>query len=573
MSERDAAVCRAQNVIDSTWRRTSDGFFERVVDGRPVEGFPDLSERQAQRTAEWARAALAEVAAVDLEELPHEPALTLKVAAFQLSIEAQAGERYWLAQVYGGFPSLFPVTPYGGGGLLRYVWQAFTKFAFSRPGDAGRYLALIEDCAHVLDQMRHKLEQQASRGIRIPQPALPGARAFVVGQTETARRVLAVDPSRCAVLHNRNDFIERASRRIDERVMPAFARLLETIGVDYERRAPESVGLAQYEGGTGLYESLVAEHLSLRMAIETVHRLGVERLAELDGEMARIRSGLGYLERDAFHRHLLVHPAWTARTAEEVQARYDNAIRRIEPHLDSLFHDQPTARYRAARLDPQLEAGMTYGYYHRPMAGHPDGVYYFNGGNVSERTLTTAASLIFHELIPGHHLHIAGQMENPLLHPLRRHASFNAFNEGWAEYAATLAGEVGLYADPYERYGRLLMDAFLTCRLVVDTGMNALGWSLERARQYMRDHTAMSETEIRSETLRYSTDIPAQSLAYKVGEIKFHELRSRARAALGGRFDLRDFHDAVVGGGSMPLDVLEWHVEHWLAAQLPRRRG
>jgi uncharacterized protein (DUF885 family) len=179
--------------------------------------------------------------------------------------------------------------------------------------------------------------------------------------------------------------------------------------------------------------------------------------------------------------------------------------------------------------------------------------------------LATAAPLIYHELIPGHHFHIATQRENELLHPLRQSMLFTAFNEGWAEYAATLAGELGMYADPCERYGRLLNDAPLTCRLVVDTGMNALGWTLDQARRYMRDHTIMSEAEINSETLRYSTDIPAQGLAYKIGELKIHELRNRARASLGKEFDLRTFHDAVLGSGGMPLEILDWHVDCWLA--------
>jgi uncharacterized protein (DUF885 family) len=201
------------------------------------------------------------------------------------------------------------------------------------------------------------------------------------------------------------------------------------------------------------------------------------------------------------------------------------------------------------------------------MAGHPDGVYYFNGTHLSERTLATMPSLIYHELIPGHHFHFASQKENKLLHPLRQNSFFNAFNEGWAEYAAGLAGEVGLYSDPHERYGRLLMDAFVVARLVVDTGMNALGWSLEQARAYMREHTALSEAEIASESLRYSTDIPAQGLAYKLGEIKVKTLRDRARSALRDRFDIRDFHDAVLGSGGMPLDVLEWHVSRWIRTQ------
>ena len=290
-------------------------------------------------------------------------------------------------------------------------------------------------------------------------------------------------------------------------------------------------------------------------------------MARIEAEMADIRGGLGYSSRDDFHRYLLTDPAWTARSETDVQARLEDAIRRIEPRIDSLFRFKPAAGYRAARLDSALEAGMTYGYYQEPIAGHPEGVYYFNGANVSERTLATAPSLIFHELIPGHHFHFASQKENELLHPLRQNLFFNAFNEGWAEYAAALAGEIGMYSDPCEQYGRLLMDAFLTCRLVVDTGMNALGWSLDQARRYMRERTVLSEAEIHSETLRYSTDIPAQSLAYKIGEIKIHELRARVRAQLGGRFDIRDFHDAVLGSGGMPLEVLDWHVNHWLGAQ------
>src|SRR5690606_23859972 len=144
----------------------------------------------------------------------------------------------------------------------------------------------------------------------------------------------------------------------------------------------------------------------------------------------------------------------------------------------------------------------------------------------------------------------------------RTHAFVNAYNEGWAEYAATLAGEVGMYQEPEERYGRLIMDAFLTCRLVVDTGMNALSWTLDQARDYMREHSGMSETEIRTETLRYSCDIPGQSLAYKLGDTRMLEMREKMRSSLGPRFDIRDFHEAVLGPGSLPLDDLVWHVEY-----------
>jgi uncharacterized protein (DUF885 family) len=171
-----------------------------------------------------------------------------------------------------------------------------------------------------------------------------------------------------------------------------------------------------------------------------------------------------------------------------------------------------------------------------------------------------ADALIFHELVPGHHFQLALRNENTTLSPFRKGASYTTFIEGWAEYASDLAGEMGMYEDPYDRAGRLSMDQVLSSRLVVDTGMNALGWSRDRAMQYMRDHTFHSDGEIATETLRYSTDIPAQALAYKMGAMKIHELRKRAEERLGTGFDLRRFHDYVLDAGPMPLSVLEMHV-------------
>ena len=205
---------------------------------------------------------------------------------------------------------------------------------------------------------------------------------------------------------------------------------------------------------------------------------------------------------------------------------------------------------------------MTFGYYDAPQKGREEGIYLFNAKNLTSQSLFNIAALSYHELLPGHHLHLSLQQENAALHPFRTFNYVNAFNEGWAEYAANLAGEIGLYQEPEERYGRLVMDAFLTSRLVVDTGMNVLGWSLERARDYMRAHSGMTETEIQTETLRYSCDIPAQALAYKLGDTKLLALRERFRQTLGSAFSMRDFHAAVLDPGALPFAELEWHLEH-----------
>jgi uncharacterized protein (DUF885 family) len=244
------------------------------------------------------------------------------------------------------------------------------------------------------------------------------------------------------------------------------------------------------------------------------------------------------------------------------------AAARIEPVIDQWFMRRPKAPYGVRRLAPALEPVMTYGFYQRPTPQDPGGYYMFNGSKLEERSMLNAAALSYHELVPGHHFQVALTQENPRLSAFRKNAAYTAFLEGWGEYASDLAGEMGMYADPYDRAGRLSMDLFLSTRLVVDTGMNALGWSRERAMDYMRAHTFESETQIGTESLRYSADMPGQALAYKMGSRTIRALRERMREQLGDRFDVRRFHDAVLMHGSMPLGVLEQHVERVMSAPI-----
>jgi uncharacterized protein (DUF885 family) len=229
------------------------------------------------------------------------------------------------------------------------------------------------------------------------------------------------------------------------------------------------------------------------------------------------------------------------------------------------------AAYGVKRLDAVLEGStFTFGMYEVPTTVEPMGFYRFNGSKLSERPQINAAALIYHELVPGHHFQINLQRENESLPAFRRLNDHTAYVEGWGEYASDLASEMGLYGDPYDEYGRLGMDIFLSSRLVVDTGMNLLGWPRAKAIEYMLAHDLESETQITSETLRYSAAMPAQALAYKMGSAKIRELRRHAEKALGSRFDIRRFHDAVLGSGSMPLTVLEKHVEWWIGEERKR---
>ena len=213
---------------------------------------------------------------------------------------------------------------------------------------------------------------------------------------------------------------------------------------------------------------------------------------------------------------------------------------------------------------------MTYGYYQAPTASDPRGYYFYNGSRLKDRSLLNAAALVYHELVPGHHFQMSLQLENGDLPSFRRESRWTAYTEGWGEYASSLAGEMGMYDDPYDRAGRLMMDAFVSTRLVVDTGMNALGWTRARAVAYMKENTLESDGQIATEVLRYSCDIPGQALAYKMGSEKIRELREKAGRELGSAFDVRRFHDAVLGSGPLPLAVLERHIDWFIEAEKAR---
>jgi uncharacterized protein (DUF885 family) len=553
----------AQRILDDAWEQVRQGPYVQQNLGLLPARLPDLSFAEAARKSGVGRSLLARVDAVDLEALPHDLALSLRLVRWRAGMWANQAEWYWTVcdPIDAGFFGMFLPTAYCGGFLLKFVHTMIQSFVFRDSGDLDRYLGLMADYARMIEQMRERTVGQAARGMRMPVPQIAAARALITGFKRQMRDLWSISPERLGSLDapGLGDEIER---RIAQRIEPAFMSLLAVFDDDYLARAPTDVGMRQYPGGARIYESLVRMHTTLDLSPQQVFAAGHARMVQIEAQMASLRRALGF-EGDgaAFLEKIAADARWRAETPVAIAAVFQRYVDRLKPRFDELFRIKPLAGYGVAALPEALQGSMTFGYYDAPRADRSSGQYLFNSANLSRQPLHNVAALNYHELVPGHHLHLATQRENPALHPFRTHAFVNAYNEGWAEYAATLAGEVGMYEEPEERYGRLVMDAFLTCRLVVDTGMNALGWTLEQAREYMREHSGMSETEIRSETLRYSCDIPGQSLAYKLGDTRMLELREQMRASLGERFDIRDFHEAVLGPGSLPLDDLAWHIE------------
>jgi uncharacterized protein (DUF885 family) len=558
---QDELVGRAMALVHDVWVENSGGASAWSSPGEPLRGLPRLDFAEAERRTKAGKELLERAGAIDLDALPHELALTVRVAIDRAEGWARAAEWYWLVfdPLGVGFYALFAPTAYGGGFLLSTLVKDFVALPFKVRSDRDRYLALVSDYAEMIAQMQARTEGQAERGIYMPKAQLAQAAPLLAGLK--AQALAALRPSAERVGENAEAFLAEVDRRLNQEVAPAYDAFIAFLGGDYAGHCGDEVGISQYPGGKEVYETLVKLHTTMQLTPEQVHARGHERMASIRGQMEALLSEAGF-EGDpkAFVRAAGEDPAWRAEGAEAIAGVFQRYIDRLKPKLAEAFHRDSPAPYHAEALPAALEGSMTFGFYNPPSGDQPAGRYIFNAANVSKSDLCGIASLCYHELAPGHHMHLSRQMKAEHLHPLRKAAFCNAYNEGWAEYAATLAGELGAYEQPQERFGRLMMDAFLTSRLVVDTGMNAMGWDIEKARDYMREKTFMSENEIGSEPVRYSCDIPGQSLAYKLGDTRMMELREEMREALGNRFDIRDFHEAILGPGALPLPILTDHV-------------
>jgi uncharacterized protein (DUF885 family) len=303
---------------------------------------------------------------------------------------------------------------------------------------------------------------------------------------------------------------------------------------------------------------------------DQIHAIGLSEAARIRGEMDKVARDAGFAGREAFIRELRTNPAYYARTPVELMAQAALVAKTNDGKLPGLFGRLPRLPYGIRAIPAETAEGTTTAYYSQ---GSPDtglaGTYYVNTSKLDQRPYWELPALTSHEAVPGHHLQIALQQELDLP-PFRRYFSFfTAFTEGWALYSESLGEEMGIYDTPAKKMGQLSYQAWRAARLVVDTGIHAKGWTKAQAVAFMRENTALSDANIDAEVNRYIS-WPAQALGYKIGELRIRALRARAEAALGPKFDLRRFHDVVLGQGSVPLDVLEAEVNRWIEAEKAR---
>jgi uncharacterized protein (DUF885 family) len=364
---------------------------------------------------------------------------------------------------------------------------------------------------------------------------------------------------------DRDRLQNEAAKIIGDRIIPAFAKLLAFYNNQYVPKARSTIAATSLPNGEVYYQQQIREQTSLDLTPEAIHAIGLSEVARIHAEMEGIIKELKF-DGDfaAFLKFLRSDPQFYAKTPEELLMRASRIAKRIDGLLPRYFGKLPRLPYGVDSVPDAIAPFYTGGRYVEPSGdGKTSGTYWVNTFALPSRPLYVLPSLTLHEAVPGHHLQIALAIEQTDLPAFRRTSYIAAYAEGWALYSEHLGVEMGIYQTPYEQFGRLTYEMWRACRLVVDTGMHALGWSRARAIAFLKDNTALSEHEIGTEIDRY-IGWPAQALGYKLGELKIRELRTKAEKELGASFDLRAFHDVVLASGSVPLPILEQRVNDYI---------
>jgi uncharacterized protein (DUF885 family) len=349
-------------------------------------------------------------------------------------------------------------------------------------------------------------------------------------------------------------------------VLPAYKTFATFIQTEYAPQGRATLSITSLADGQKRYENDIYARTTTHMTADEIHQLGLREIDRIEGEMTAIAKKEGFADLASFRVALKNNPKYIPTSAEQILDQYRHYIAQMEPKLPELFTLLPKSPVTVEAIPAFNASAMTH-----YMTGTPDGKrpgrVVVATSNFAERSLIGNEAVAYHEGIPGHHMQLSVQQQLEGLPKFRLHGlGFNAYIEGWALYAEQLGKEVGFYQDPISDYGRLSSELFRAVRLVVDTGIHAKGWSRDQVVDFFRKSGAVDEPTIQSETDRYIS-WPAQALSYKLGQLKFRELRDRAQKELGPKFDLRRFHDEMLDGGTLPLDLLDARTDKWIAQQ------
>ena len=564
MPKKSAAEEKLEAIIEREWEWGLKEFPTAatwVGDPRYQDQWPDSSAEAIARRNAHERVLLAELEGIEREKLSSEARLNydLMLRNARLAVEGQK------------FPAeLVPLNQMGG------VHQDVADLLGMQPKrtvkDYENVISRLRGVATLIDQDIALMRKGVERGVTPPRITLREVDGLIGS-------LIVEDPRQSSIYEiafsnmpssipeaEQNRLREEAAKVISESVVPAYRKLREFFSREYYPRTRETIALSEVADGRLWYDHQIKGMTTTELTADEIHAIGLREVARIRGEMEKIRSETGFegtlLE---FFEFLRTDPRFFYTDRNDLLVGYRDIAKRIDPELTRMFGKLPRLTYGVIAVPEYSEKTQTTAYYQPgSLEARRPGYFYANTWDLPARPKWEMEALTVHEAVPGHHLQIALAQELENVPEFRRHALYTAYVEGWGLYSESLGPELGLYKDPYSKFGQLTYEMWRAIRLVVDTGMHAKGWSRDRAIQYFRENAGKSEHDIRVEIDRYIV-WPGQALAYKLGELKIKELRALSEKELGERFDIRSFHDMILGAGPLPLSILEQRAKEWIA--------
>ena len=566
-----------QNTPDAALNALVEEYFERQLELSPMNATAIGDTRYDDRLDESTspgfrekqlgieRAFLDRARRMDIAQLSPAARITFEIFSTERE-QALAGqkfhEEYMPLNQMSGLPMDLAV--YGSGSGPQ---------PFKTANDYQRFLARMRQFPRWVDGAIAQMRTGMSLGITLPKPAVakvvPQLRGIVTATPQESIFWGPVKDMPADIPAAERQRISQAyATALSQEVLPAYARLADFFERDYLPTARTTVGWSDLPDGAAWYRWRIRGATTMDLPPEQIHELGLKEVARIRAEMLAVKEQVGFKgDLDAFFKHLEDDPQFYFDNEQELLDAYRDVKRRIDALLPKLFSDFPKADYEIRPVEAFRAASAAGGSYQAPSAdGTRPGIFYINTHNLRAQPRFGLETLSLHEAAPGHHFQIAIQQELTDLPRFRRFNNYVSYAEGWALYAESLGKELGVFTDPYQWYGRLSDEMLRAMRLVVDTGLHAKGWTREQSIQYMLDNSSMAESDVTAEVERYIV-WPGQALGYKLGQLRITELRAKAQAELGAKFDVREFHGQVLRDGAVPMDVLTAKIDRWIAAR------
>jgi uncharacterized protein (DUF885 family) len=550
-------------LLDEQWQytlRDSPELATIIGDYRYNDKFSDFSLAHVEQQRKQNEAFLKRFEAIDTTGFPEQEVLNKQLMVRNLKENLEATSLKL---------NLMPEDQFGGAHLQLAEFVQLIPFNTTKQYED--YLARLHQVPRVFDQIIAVLDQGKQDKMMPPRFLLdkvvaqiqsidtPTGEANVFGMP-VAKFPAAVSAADQKRLH---DAILAA---VDTEVRPAYVKLGNYIAKDYAPFGRTDPGLWSLPNGDALYRFAIRQQTTTGMDPEAIHELGLKEVERIHADMLVIAKSQGFADRKTFQESLKTNPKLIPSSREDILNTYRGYIAGMQPELPKLFGLLPKTKVEVRPVQEYREKEAAAAEYNQ---GTPDGsrpgVVYVNTGDFAHRSKLSMESTSYHEAIPGHHMQISIAQTLPGLPPFRQQGGYTAYVEGWALYSERLGKDVGFYKDPLSDYGRLSDELLRACRLVLDTGVHSKHWTREQMITYFRENSGEDEPDIQAETDRYIA-LPGQALAYKLGQLKILELRTRAQQELGPRYDIRAFHDEILNGGALPLDVLETRVTTWIQA-------